>query len=182
MEGINFYRDKKILANTVREFVKDEEERKKLVKAKTYYEMELTKKLWRYVLRVVIEYISVDTRFDRVKTHHLILLNHFRHGIINSFSFYLFTSMSKGIEGFKKIWRYVLRVFIEYISLDTRFDSIKTYHFVLLNHFRHGIKKLFPSYRFTSIKKGIEVFKKKPITNLALHEGFLLLFYEYPKT
>ena len=102
MEEIYFYRDKKMLANVLKEFVKDEEERKKLVKAKTYYEMELTKKLWSYVLRVVIEYISLDTRFDRVKTHHFILLNHFRHGIKISFPFYLFTSMSKGNEGFKK--------------------------------------------------------------------------------
>ena len=82
----------------------------------------------------------------------------------------------------KKIWRYFLRVFIEYISLDTRFDSVKIDHFVLLNHFRHGIKNVFPFYLFTSIRKGIEVFKKKPITNPTLHEGFLLLVYKYPKT
>ena len=36
MEGIYFYKDKKILANMVKDFVKDEEERKKLVKVETY--------------------------------------------------------------------------------------------------------------------------------------------------
>ena len=31
------------------------------------------------------------------------------------------------------------------------------------------------------MSKGIEVFKKKPITNPTLHEGCLLLVYKYPK-
>ena len=124
MEGIKFFRDKKMSANIVKDFVKDEEERKKLVKVETYYEMESIKKLWRYVLRVIIEYISLDTRFDRFGTHHFILLSHFMHGIKISFPFYLFTSMRKGIEGFKK----------------------------------------------------------KPTANPTLHECFLLLVYEYLKT
>ena len=49
-EGINFYRDKKLLENTVKDFTKDVVERKKLVKVETYYEMDSIKKLWRYVL------------------------------------------------------------------------------------------------------------------------------------
>ena len=122
MEGKYFYRNKKMLAKIVKESVKDEEKRKKLVKAETYYIMESTKKLQRYVLRVFFQYISLDTRFDKVKTHHFFLLNHFRHVLKISFPFYLFTSMRKGIEGFKK----------------------------------------------------------KPIVDLALHEGFLLLVYKYP--
>ena len=91
-----------MLANAVKDFVKDKYERKKLIKVKIYYEMESIKKLWRYVLWVIIEYISLDSRFDRIKMHHFILLNHFRHGIKISFPFYLFTSMSKGIEGLKR--------------------------------------------------------------------------------
>ena len=35
-EGIKFYRDKKMLANAVSEFVKDEAERNKFIKADTY--------------------------------------------------------------------------------------------------------------------------------------------------
>lgn len=112
-----------MLANIVKDFVKDEDERKKLMKTETYYEMEFIKKL-RYVLRAIIKYISLDTIFNRVRTHHFVLLNHFRHGINISFPFYLFTSMSKGIEGFKK----------------------------------------------------------KPTANPTLHEGLLLLVYEYLKT
>ena len=124
LEGINFFKDKKMSVNVVKDFVKDEDERKKLVKAETYYEMESIKKLWRYVLRVIIKYMSLATIFDRVRMHHFILLNHFRHGIKISFPFYLFTSMGKGIEGLKK----------------------------------------------------------KPTTNPILHVGFLILVYEYLKT
>ena len=82
--------------------MKDVEERKKLVKVKTYYEMDSIKKLSRYVLRDIIELITLNTRFNRVRTHHFILLDHFRHGIKISFPFYLFTSLSKNIEGYKK--------------------------------------------------------------------------------
>lgn len=96
-EGINFFWDKKMSANAVKDFTKDAEERKKLVKVETYYETDSIKKLWRYVLRAIIEFITLDTRFDRVKTHHFVLLNHFRHGIKISFHFYLFTSLSKNI-------------------------------------------------------------------------------------
>ena len=35
-EGINFYKDNKMLANVVKYFVKDVEDRKKLVKVETY--------------------------------------------------------------------------------------------------------------------------------------------------
>ncbi len=111
-------------ANVVKDFTKDAKKRKKLVKVKTYYEMDSIKKLWRYILRVVIEFITLDTRFDRVTMH----------------------------------------------------------HFVLLNNFRHGIKNYFPFYFFTSLRKNIEGYKKKPSVNLTLHEGFHLLVYEYLKT
>ena len=124
LEGIKFYRDKKMSANAVNEFVKDDTERNKLVKAETYYKMESIKKLWRYVLRVIIEYFTLDSRFDGIRTHHFVLLNHFRHRVKNFVPFYLFTSMSKGIEGFKR----------------------------------------------------------KPTANLALHEGLLLLVYEFLRT
>ena len=45
LEGINFFRDKKMSTNAIKEFVKDEEERKKLVKVELHYEMESIKKL-----------------------------------------------------------------------------------------------------------------------------------------
>lgn len=102
LEESNFFRDKKMLTNVVKAFVKDKKEMKKIIKVETYYEMEPIKKLWRCVLRIIIEYISLDPRFDRIRMHHFVFLNHFRHGVKISFPFYIFTSMRKGIKGFKK--------------------------------------------------------------------------------
>ncbi len=102
LEGIKFYRDKKMLANVVNDFVKNDKERDKLIKIDTYYDIESTKKLWRYVLKILIEYITLDPRFDKIRTHHFVLLNHFRHGVTISLPFYLYTSMFKSIKSFKK--------------------------------------------------------------------------------
>ena len=85
------------------------------------------------------------------------------------------------IESIKKLWRYVLKILIEYITLDSRFDRIRTHHFVLLNHFRHGVKIYFPFYLYTFMSKGIQGYKKKLVTNPALHEGLLLLVYKFLK-
>ena len=122
-EGSKFYRDKKVSMKVVKDFAKNTEERKELVKCETFYEMDSIKNLWRYVLQAIIEYISLDTRFDRVRTHHFVLLNNFCYGVKVSFPFYLYTSMCKVIFGHKK----------------------------------------------------------KPSTNLALHEGLLLMIYEHFK-
>ena len=54
-EGFKFFRDKKLSANAVREFVESEKELKALWKIDTYYVPDSIKKRWRYVLRAVIE-------------------------------------------------------------------------------------------------------------------------------
>ena len=75
--GFNFYREKKLSATTIKDFIKGNEEMKHLVKAETYYEMDSIKKFWQSILKAIIEYISLDTHFDRERTHHFVLLNHF---------------------------------------------------------------------------------------------------------
>ena len=70
---------------------------------------------------------------------------------------------------------------VEYILLDTHFDWVRTHHFVLLNDFCHGVKISFPFYLFSSLCKNIEGFKKKSSANPSLHEGLLLLLYEFFK-
>ena len=102
MEGHKFFRDKKMSANAVKDFVKNTEELNNLGKKETFFVTDTIKKLWRYVLYAVIEYITLDPRFDRVRTHHFVILNHFRHGVKISFPFYLFNSMNKAITSFKK--------------------------------------------------------------------------------
>lgn len=44
-DGMNFYRDKKMFANTINDFVKDDKEKRKLVKIDTYYDIESIKKI-----------------------------------------------------------------------------------------------------------------------------------------
>lgn len=45
LEGIKFYRDKKMSANAINDFVKNDKERDKLIKIDTYYYIESIKKL-----------------------------------------------------------------------------------------------------------------------------------------
>jgi hypothetical protein len=54
------------------------------------------------VLRAIISYIMLDTRNDRIHTHHFVILNHYRYGTKISTPFYLFFSANKNIMGFKK--------------------------------------------------------------------------------
>lgn len=74
-----------------------------------------------------------------------------------------------------------MKVVIEYITLDSRFDRVRTFHFVLLNHFRHKVKISFTFYLYTSMCKALSSFKKKPFVNPALYEGLLLLIHEHFK-
>ena len=99
---MKFYRDKKVPVNAMKDFAKNIEEKKELVKSETYYEMDLIKKIWRYVLKDIIKYIYLDTIFDKVRTHYFVFLNHFCYGVKVSFPFYLYTSMHKNISGHKK--------------------------------------------------------------------------------
>jgi hypothetical protein len=75
MEGFKFYRDKELSSNAVKDFVKKSVEMNKLRKIKTLYVTDSIKKLWRYVLHTIIEYITLDPRFDRVRTHHFVIFN-----------------------------------------------------------------------------------------------------------
>lgn len=100
--GLQFFCDKKISANAVKDFSQHTDANKELMKTETYFEMEPIKKLWRYVLKTIISYITLDNRFDRVRTHHIVLLNHFCFDIKVSFPYYLFSSVNKNILGFKR--------------------------------------------------------------------------------
>lgn len=100
--GKKFYRNINILGLVVGEFTKDLEEKKALVKKGTYYLLSSIKKLWRLVLWVIIKYISLNTRFDCLCTHHFMLLNHFRYGVNISIPFYLYSSMNENINDYKE--------------------------------------------------------------------------------
>lgn len=100
--GKKFYRDRKIYGQAMVEFTKDLEEKKALVKKGTYYLSSSIKPLWRFVLRVIIKYISLDMRFDRLYTHHFMFLNHFRYGAKISIPFFLYFSINENINDYKE--------------------------------------------------------------------------------
>lgn len=54
------------------------------------------------MLGAIIEFISLDMRFDRVRNHHFVFLSHLCYGVKVSFPFYLYSSMHKNILGYKK--------------------------------------------------------------------------------
>ncbi len=159
-------------------FLIDENERKKLVKTETYYETQSINKLWRYVLRVIIEYISLDTRFARVRTHHFVLLNHFRHGIKISFPFSLFTSMSKSIEGLTNkltanptLHEGFLLLVYEYLKTQTRGKSLGEAGNVFLRKLRAQILRKFRAY--------IQKMRKLPPLKVRNLRGENLFLYQY---
>ena len=46
----------------------------------------------------------------------------------------------------KKFWRIILRAIVSYITLHGRFSRVYTYHFFMLNHFRHNVNISIPFY------------------------------------
>ena len=76
----------------------------------------------------------------------------------------------------------MLQAIIYYVTLDTRFSRVFSHHFVLLNHFRHGIKVSIPFYLLSSLKDSIKGIREKTIANPPLHEGLMLLIYKHIKS
>lgn len=65
---------------------------------KSGYEIGKIKSLWWVVLKVLMQYFSMDGRFTRFFGHDFVMLNHFRHNVKISFSFYLLSSINANIK------------------------------------------------------------------------------------
>lgn len=58
MGGRNFYRDSKLTKVAIKRLPKEESEKTNLVKSrKTYYSLKVIKKIWRWILFVVMQYV-----------------------------------------------------------------------------------------------------------------------------
>lgn len=65
-EGVKFYLDRRFSDEVVIRFPKKDKEKAKLVKvSNSYFDVESIKSIWRKVLRVIMEYITVDGCFTR---------------------------------------------------------------------------------------------------------------------
>lgn len=97
MEGTKFYRDRKYAAEALKNFLKLEDEKGKLVKTDniSYYTLQQVKPFWQKFLRVLMEYLTVDGRFTKIYNYHFAILNHFHHGAKISLPFYLASSLNE---------------------------------------------------------------------------------------
>lgn len=80
----------------------------------------------------------------------------------------------------KVLWQDVVEEIMRYVTLEGRYTMINTYHFLLLNHFKHKKRISFPYYLLISLDLGIKDYMKNP-KNLVLHVGLILLIYEHVK-
>lgn len=97
-EGINFYRDRKLSDRVVEEFAKTAKERNRLVKiCNSYFRPGSISRPWRFVMFVVIEYLTLDDRFTKIFGYHFMLVNYFRHRVRLNLPFYLRQSLGTTI-------------------------------------------------------------------------------------
>lgn len=53
---------------------------------------------WRFILFVIMEYLTLDGQFTKLYGYHFMLANHFRHDVRINFPFYLKQSLSLSIQ------------------------------------------------------------------------------------
>lgn len=78
----------------------------------------------------------------------------------------------------KPIWRELLKVIMEFFTLDDKFMKIYGYHFVMLNHFRHKVNIYFPFYFLSSLNANINEHRENPHINPVIHQGLILPIYD----
>lgn len=72
------------------------------------------------------------------------------------------------------LWANKAKIIMRYITLDSHFESIFSYHLTILNHFRHDKNISFSFYLLSTLGHGLSNHSKssdKPM----LHEGLILL-------
>lgn len=83
------------------------------------------------------------------------------------------------ISVIKEFWAKLLKVIMKYFTLDGWFTRVYGHHFVLLNHFLHGVKVSLPFYLIISLRANFRDHKKNPVKFPILHEGILVLIDSY---
>lgn len=69
----------------------------------------------------------------------------------------------------------LLKVLMEYITIDKRFSRVFGYHFTFLNNFCHQVRVSIPFYSSSSLNESFKLHRKGPSKFFVLHEGLLLL-------
>lgn len=63
----------------------------------SYYIPQQVKPFWQNFLRVLMEYLTVDSRFTKIYNYHFAIFNHFHHGAKISLPFYLASSLNESL-------------------------------------------------------------------------------------
>ena len=103
MDGIIFYRERKLLDKAIDDFVETDQEKSCLVKiGNSYYNSASVSQPWQFVLFAIMEYLTLDGRFTKLYGYHFMLANHFRHDVRINFRFYLLQSLSISTQAIQK--------------------------------------------------------------------------------
>lgn len=98
IEGINFYRDRKLLDRAMEEFADMAKECNKLVKiGNFYFSPGSISHPWRLFMFIFIEYLTLGSHFTKLFGYHFMLVNHFRHRARLNLPFYLKKSLDNTI-------------------------------------------------------------------------------------
>lgn len=99
LDGMKFYKERKISNKVIDEFFETEQERNRLVKIGTsYFNLTFVSRLWRFVFYVIMEYLTLDGRYTKLYGYHFVLENHFQHDIRVNFPSYLLQSLSTSTQ------------------------------------------------------------------------------------
>ena len=83
--------------------MRSEHEKSDLVKiGNSYINSAFVSRPWRFVLFVIMEYLTLDGRFTKFYGYQFMLANHFRHDVRINFPFYLRQSLSISIQAIQK--------------------------------------------------------------------------------
>lgn len=102
MQGRKFYKEKTMSLSARMNFLWDKEKVKIKRLSCGGYDRTSIKPIWGDVAMALMHYYTLDGRYFTIYGHHFMLLNHFHHGNLVSFSFHLLLSLENGILEFRK--------------------------------------------------------------------------------
>ena len=103
LEGLNFYRERKLSDRAVDDFVDSESEKARLVKiGKSLINPASISRPWWFVMFVIMKYLTLDGQFSKCYGYHFMLANHFRQNVKINFPYYLKQSLTISIQALQK--------------------------------------------------------------------------------
>lgn len=103
LEGLNFYRERKLSDRVVDDFVDSKIEKVCVVKiGKSFINLASISHPWQFVMFVIMEYLTLDGRFTKFYGYHFMMANHFRRNVKINFPYYLKQSLTISIQALQK--------------------------------------------------------------------------------